>query len=95
MKLTFLGATGTVTGSKYVVEHGGRRVDGAGCAQVLGVGRQDPIGIGHHRIGGDVQCLILGDRRQCGQNASRHPGPARRVMHLLAHAGRREGMDTH
>ncbi len=26
MKLTFLGATGTVTGSKYLVEHGGRRV---------------------------------------------------------------------
>jgi len=26
MKLTFLGATGTVTGSKYLLEHGGRRV---------------------------------------------------------------------
>ena len=26
MKLTFLGATGTVTGSKYLVEHGGHRV---------------------------------------------------------------------
>jgi metallo-beta-lactamase family protein len=26
MRLTFLGATGTVTGSKYLVEHGGRRV---------------------------------------------------------------------
>ena len=26
MKLTFLGATGTVTGSKYLIEHGGRRV---------------------------------------------------------------------
>jgi metallo-beta-lactamase family protein len=26
MKLTFLGATGTVTGSRYLVEHGGRRV---------------------------------------------------------------------
>ncbi|WP_310673209.1 MBL fold metallo-hydrolase, partial [Burkholderia multivorans] len=26
MKLTFLGATETVTGSKYLVEHGGRRV---------------------------------------------------------------------
>jgi metallo-beta-lactamase family protein len=26
MKLTFLGATGTVTGSKYLVEHAGRRV---------------------------------------------------------------------
>ncbi|MCW0014810.1 MBL fold metallo-hydrolase, partial [Burkholderia pseudomallei] len=26
MKLTFLGATETVTGSKYLVEHGGKRV---------------------------------------------------------------------
>ena len=26
MRLTFLGATGTVTGSKYLLEHGGRRV---------------------------------------------------------------------
>lgn len=26
MKLTFLGAVGTVTGSKYLVEHGGRRI---------------------------------------------------------------------
>src|SRR4051812_42190286 len=26
MKLTFLGATATVTGSKYLIEHGGRRV---------------------------------------------------------------------
>ncbi len=26
MKLTFLGATGTVTGSKYLLEHGGRRL---------------------------------------------------------------------
>ena len=26
MRLTFLGATGTVTGSKYLLEHGGHRV---------------------------------------------------------------------
>ena len=26
MRLTFLGATGTVTGSKYLLEHGGRRL---------------------------------------------------------------------
>ena len=46
------------------VDHRGRRVGRPGRAQVIGVGRQDPVGVGHQRIGGDVQRLVLGDRRQ-------------------------------
>ena len=48
-----------------------------------------------HVVGRGVQRGVLGSRGQRGQFAGGHPGPARRIVHLLAQVGHRRCLHTH
>ena len=46
------------------IEHRGRCARRPGCIQILGVGREDPFGVGRDRFGRGLEGVILCDGRQ-------------------------------